>query len=78
MIKLFPVKIAKLGWLSNVVGMYFVNAIFLPIGHRALSPVGWQGLQIVLPTRKKMTYTERDANFSEKHTSSKPINFYHW
>jgi hypothetical protein len=47
------VTIAKLGWLSNVVGMYFVNVIFLPIGHRALSPVGWQGLQIELPTRKK-------------------------
>ncbi len=50
----FPVTIGKLDWFSKVVGMYFVNVIFLPIGHRALSTVGWQNLQIVLLTRKKL------------------------
>ncbi len=53
----------NLVWLKNVDGVYLVNVCWLPVGqqdsrdfviHRALSPIGWEDLQIVCQLKEKL------------------------
>ncbi len=60
-------------WLNNVDGVYLVNICWLPVGlqdsrdfviHRALSPIGWEDLQIVSQLKENLTVEcHQQANY---------------
>ncbi len=54
---------SNLGWLNNVDGVYFGQCLLASVGlqdsrdfvsHRALSPIGWEDLQIVSQLKENL------------------------